>query len=179
MSVTWEAIRAFLFNPFAQPLWLKYLMQGSGSFLAVFAFTIMLGAGGKILIFNSIVAFLSWDTYAILLDLGWSNFAATFMGTLVVAIAAQIGARRYRTPVTMVIIPSLYPLVPGAPIYRCVNAIFYERMDQAGAFAIQAFIMAASIAMAVFLVESAVMLLKQRKMDTNNEPPAAPTQSVH
>lgn len=163
MSFTTTMFSSLLFNPLNDPLWLKYVMQGAGAFLAVFAFTIMLGAGKKIALFNSVISFISWDTYALFLDFGWTNFAATFLATLVVAIAAQIGARWFRTPVTMVIIPSLYPLVPGALIYRCVNAFFYERMDQASVYAIQTFIMAASIALGVFLIETVVTLLKQMK----------------
>ena len=163
MSPTATGMVSLFFNPLNNPIWLKYVMQGLGAFLAVFAFTIMLGAGKKIALFNSAVSFISWDTYALFLDFGWTNFSATFLATLVVAISAQIGARWYRTPVTMIIIPSLYPLVPGALIYRCVNAFFYERMDQASVYAIQTFIMAASIALGVFLIETVVTLLKQLK----------------
>lgn len=163
MSSSTSTLFSVLFYPLNNPLWFKYMMQGSGAFLAVFAFTIMLGAGKKIALFNSVISFLSWDTYAIFLDCGWTNFSATFLATLVVAIAAQLGARWFRTPVTMIIIPSLYPLVPGALIYRCVNAFFYERMDQASVYAIQTFIMAASIALGVFLVETVVSLYKQLK----------------
>ncbi len=140
---------------------LKYLAEGVGAFLAVYGSTFMMGARKRIAFYNALIGFLSWDTYTLFFDLGWSNFSATLMGAMVVGLAAQIGARYYRTPVTMIIIPTLYPLVPGALLFRAVNAFLLEQKNIAANTAIQTIIVASAIALGLLLVETGDTLLRQ------------------
>lgn len=147
--------------PLTEPGLLKYAVQFFGAAFAVWASSILLGAKhGKLIIFNSIVGGLSWDIYAVLIDQGNTSFSSTLMAAIAVGIAGQVGARVFRLPVSMIIIPSLYPLVPGALLYRAANAFVNEEAVAASQAAVDAFIIAMGIALGLILVETIPILFR-------------------
>ncbi|MDD7593585.1 MAG: threonine/serine exporter family protein [Peptoniphilaceae bacterium] len=156
MNVLWQ----FLAYPIQEPAFLKYVMEGIGAGLAVVVSTLLLGESLRLGLFNAIIGAISWDVFSILSDQGMSNFAATLLGAMVVGLAAQFGAVHFRAPMTEFIIPSLYPLVPGALLYRTVNAFFMEQMGTAGEAAIQTMIAAIAIALGLLLVETSAVLFR-------------------
>lgn len=159
MSALWT----FLINPIREPMVLKYLMEAIGAGLAVISSTVLLGESLRMGAFNAIIGAISWDVYSILADQGMSDFAATLLGAMVVGIAAQMGSVYFRTPVTVFIIPTLYPLVPGALLFRTVNAFFMEKMQAAGEAAIQTLIISIAIALGLLLVETGAILFRNTK----------------
>jgi uncharacterized membrane protein YjjB (DUF3815 family) len=91
----------------------------------------------------------SWTLYSSLLTLGMSRFAAGFASAAALSGLAEWGARRLRVPVTLLVVPAIIPLVPGADAYFAMMA-FLSGSDQEGlGMAVQTILAALSIASGV------------------------------
>ena len=80
-------------------------------------------ARGKVTVVSCIgglVAFTvsEWLTYYI-----GSGFLAYFVAAYVTCFVAEVGARVLRVPVTVILLPSIIPLVPGSLLYSTVRAL--------------------------------------------------------
>nr|WP_072514271.1 threonine/serine exporter family protein [Ndongobacter massiliensis] len=90
------------------------------------------------------------DSSAILL-------VATVLATAGVSVFTQVGARLFRTPVTVLLIPSLFPIVPGALLYRMAFAFFVGDVQTASTCGIQALLTSGGIALGILSIESFVL----------------------
>lgn len=60
-----------------------------------------------------------------------SELLGAFFGAAVISVGANVCARVFKTPVTMILIPANMTLVPGAGMYRIVYHILYPEGEQA------------------------------------------------
>lgn len=97
---------------------------------------------------------------AMIHDFGDSSsilLVATVLATAAVSVFTQAGARLFRTPVTVLLIPSLFPIVPGALLYRMAFAFFAGDMQAASTCGIQALLTSGGIALGILCIESLVL----------------------
>lgn len=122
------------------------------------------GAAGFALLFNvrgSKLAWvgaggaLGWMIYCILVP-AYGTFAAMFIATSTVALFSEGLARRLRTPVILLLVPMLIPLIPGRDLYAMMSALIQGEQaalaDRARLLALQA----GAIALGVICLSSAV-----------------------
>ncbi len=99
---------------------------------------------------------LTWTVYTVALAGGTGRFAAGFLAAATAAALAEIGARWWRQPATLLVVPAIVPLVPGADAYFAMLA-FLRGDDVRGVeLAVITFLAALSIAAGV--VAMATML---------------------
>jgi len=122
-----------------------------GAFIGVMLASIYMGLDREPSIFNGFLGALEWVVYLYLEDHG--IFLATIISATAIALLAQIGARVYKMPVTVFLIPSFYPLVPGIMVYKMVFAFLNNDFAMAGKQAVDALITAGAIALAIIAVE--------------------------
>lgn len=96
---------------------------------------LVLGAAGTVgfgLIFNinrrylpavGLGGFIAWLSYVISRELIESMFMQALVSGFIVAVYAEILARLYKAPSTIFFVVSVIPLVPGKPLYECMNAL--------------------------------------------------------
>ncbi len=77
---------------------------------------VWIGAGGA----------LSWMLYCMLVPL-CSIFAAMFIATGTVALLSELLARRLKTPVILLLVPMLIPLIPGRDLYAMMSALIQDQ----------------------------------------------------
>lgn len=65
---------------------------------------------------------ISWGVYAQAIAANGGRFVAGFLGGAAAATVAEIAARRLRQPATLLVVPALLPLVPGADAYFAMLA---------------------------------------------------------
>lgn len=130
----------------------EMIIKSIGAIVAVYGFGIFLKVPKKFLVWAGIDGGIGWFVYLLVGFMTESELLGAFFGAAVISVGANICARIFKTPVTMVLIPANMTLVPGAGMYRIVYHILYPQGDQVSYYFQQTLLMAGMIAIAMFIV---------------------------
>ena len=98
------------------------MVQCAVSFAAVMAFAILFHAPRREWVPCGLTGMVGWVVYWLAVQGGISVVAASFCGTLGLALLSRVLAVVRRCPVTVFLTGGIFPLVPGAGIYYTVYA---------------------------------------------------------
>lgn len=136
------------------------LLQSIFAFCAIISFSVLIEAPKRCLIVNGILGMTGWAIY-LYTEQYTSMLMATFVSGLVLAIISHILARIIKTPVTTTLIPSILTIVPGAGMYQTVYYLFTSDMQQALSSLVFTIGAAGAIALAIFIVDAFVAVVKK------------------
>lgn len=109
---------------------IEAMMQFFAAAIGTFGFSVMFGVPKKYYIDCSVIGGAGW---LLCWSLGhfWNawSFLATLAATLFVTLASRLWAARRKSPATMFLLPSIFPLVPGVGIYRTVYYLIMDEME--------------------------------------------------
>lgn len=94
-----------------------FLMEILCAAFGTVAFSVLFFVPKKDYIFCGICGSAGWAVYSLLAGMGTSSEEATFFATLAVIFLSRLFAVMERCPVTLFLIPGIFPLVPGAGVY--------------------------------------------------------------
>lgn len=103
-------------------------------------FTGLLGSVGFALLFNlrkkylpfaALGGVICWGTYLLAEHFGSGVFLASFAAAFISALFAEIMARIAKAPVTIFLITTLIPLVPGGSLYNTMYSIVTGNLAEA------------------------------------------------
>lgn len=80
-------------------------------------FAMMFNVQGKKLVYCGIGALLDWTVYYLASLQFDSTFLPVFIASTAVAVYAQIMARVCKSPATVFLTPSIFPMIPGSHLY--------------------------------------------------------------
>jgi len=83
-----------------------------------------------------------------------STVLSTFLAVLFVAVFSHIAARLEKMPVTVFLIPCIFPFVPGAGMFQIVYSLIENRPDDAMRYFFETIEIAGAIALAIFAVDT-------------------------
>lgn len=121
------------------------------AFLGVVGFGIVLEVQKKYLVYSGIAGTIGWAAY--LLCQQFLPVGGMFISSFCIALLSQIFARRLRCPVTVFLIPAIFPSVPGAGIYRTVYYIIMGENMLAGRYLLNTLTTAGMIALGIYIVD--------------------------
>ncbi|MHB2020920.1 MAG: threonine/serine exporter family protein [Candidatus Xenobia bacterium] len=107
------------------------------------------------------VGLFAWWGEAALEKVGLSTIAATFAAAVAVAVAAELLARVLHLPATCISIPGIVPLVPGLTAYDAMYHFVDNDWMAGNTLAVQAILMAASIAAGLAIAASLFRLRRR------------------
>ncbi|MBQ0040437.1 MAG: threonine/serine exporter family protein [Clostridiales bacterium] len=81
------------------------------------AFAVLFKVKGRQVVYSGIGAFCTYAIYLVAIKIVPSNFFATLMGAIFVALYAFIMSRVNKAPSTIFLTASVFPLIPGAALY--------------------------------------------------------------
>ena len=87
-------------------------------------------------------------------ELYGSGFLMYFLAATVTCVLAETGARIFRTPATVILLPAVIPLVPGSLLYRTVLSLIFGEGDSALRYGSEAISATAGIGVAIALVSA-------------------------
>ncbi len=122
------------------------LLQAFAAFAATLAFCVLFNVPFRQYAFCGANGAVSWVIYYFSVK-PFGAFAATFAATVAIVLISRISAIYRKTPVTVLLIPGMIPLVPGAAIY---HTAYYCFTGDVSAFAEYGF-MTVKIAFAIVL----------------------------
>lgn len=101
---------------------LNFFLSLLFAYVACFGFGYIFHIRGKLLFITPIGGVIIWAGYLLLENVTSQIIVRTFLATMIVAVFCEIIARVMKTPVTVFMIISILPLVPGSGIYYTMQA---------------------------------------------------------
>ncbi len=130
---------------------LQYIYQLAASFIATVSFCVLFKVPLKQYVVCGLNGALGWLIYFALCEpLGM--FVATFFGTVAIAIASRLLAIVRKTPVTLLLIPGMIPLVPGTAIYHTAYNFFVGAEEMFAKYAAETVKLAFAIVLGIVIV---------------------------
>lgn len=137
-------------------------VQILGAFMTVVAFSVVLNAPKKYLVYSGIVGAAGWWIYLLLLKDGTLLVSILGAGSLI-ALISHTFARVLKAPVTVFLIPGILPLVPGASIYRSISCLIQGDRAMANYYLIETLQIAGGIALSIFIMDSLFRAIRRRQ----------------
>lgn len=135
--------------------------------LATLGFSIIFNIRGINLFYSSLGGGLSWFFYVLGNSIWNTPILGLFLGALIGSIYAEIMARVRKTPVTLFVICSVIPLVPGSDMYYAMYQSINGNIEKSITTSVVTISKALSIAFAIILVSSMAKLTKEIKLRKN------------
>ena len=135
------------------PVWVHYLAHFVVAVIATIAFGITFHMPRRHYLACGLTGAVGWMVYILGVELlGMSPAIATLVATLPLTGCARFFAIRHKAPVTIFLLPGIFPLVPGAGIYY--TAYYFLRGEQAlvAGKGVETFKVALALALGIALV---------------------------
>ncbi|WP_426710924.1 threonine/serine exporter family protein [Cetobacterium sp. SF1] len=124
------------------------------SLLVTYSFCLIFNVKGKASLFSSIGGALSWLSYLIGLQYGWSDGLNYLIATILIALFSEIMARVLKTPVTTLLIAALIPLAPGGGVYYTMYYLIQNMYHESFLKAVQTCVIASAMALGIIIVST-------------------------
>lgn len=135
------------------------IMNSIYAFLSSIGFSYIFNIRGKNIIYASIGGALGWFINLLCLNNNASKILSLFIASLAISIYSEIMARILKTPVTIIMICSIIPLVPGAGMYYTMYEITQGNISNSLTLGIETIGSAGAIAIATVLVASTTKVI--------------------
>ena len=95
------------------------VLEGFGAFMTSVAYSLVMQVPSDKIIPASVNGAFAWFIFLLLNNMCGLAFS-TYIAGICMSMGTQLLSRKYRTPITVILIPSFIPFVPGADIYKCM-----------------------------------------------------------
>ncbi|KOR25833.1 threonine/serine exporter family protein [Clostridium sp. L74] len=129
------------------------------SFLASLGFACIFNIKGKKLIYASLGGSIAWLSYLICKTNNHSTVFSFFIGSIAGSIYSEIMARVEKTPVTLMVICAMIPLVPGGGMYYTMQKVIEGDVSGALNTGFTTLSVAGAIALGMVMVSSMTRLI--------------------
>ena len=123
------------------------------SFLGTLAFSVLFNVDKKYYILCGTTGMAGWFIYCITVDLT-SSSVASFFGTVMVVLMARIFSVWKKCPITLFLIPGIFPLVPGTGVYYTAYYFVMNDMARASTMGIASIKIAFAIVLGIIFIVS-------------------------
>ncbi|WP_066872743.1 threonine/serine exporter family protein [Clostridium mediterraneense] len=144
----------------------QILIESFASFIAVFAFAFIFNIRGKFITWAAIGGFLSWFFYKVALLWCKDVNLAMFISAIIFSSYSELLARKLKTPVTVLVVCGLMPLVPGSGMYYTMSSAVHGETLNTWNLAVSTLSSAGSLALGVIFVSTITRLILNFKNNT-------------
>ncbi|MBQ9420331.1 MAG: threonine/serine exporter family protein [Lachnospiraceae bacterium] len=146
---------------------MQEIIQLTAAVVGSIGFGIVFHMRPKKLKWAALGGFLSWASYLVLVHAGLNEYLCGFIAAALTTAYAEIMARSTKTPAIIYVVVSTVPLIPGAALYRSMNALLRQDMTVARAQGLYALIFATSMAAGIVLTTLFERMAVQRSAAEN------------
>lgn len=107
----------------------EYILQTLMAALGSLGFAALFNVHGKRMILFFLGGALDWAVYLLCVHNGLNTFIGLFLATSTAAFISEILARVIHTPVLILLVPMLIPLIPGGSLYYSMDALIRGEKD--------------------------------------------------
>lgn len=138
---------------------IQIISQSVLAFLGSVGFSFLFNVRGYKILASAAGAVLSYNVYFLFVHLYQDQVIGMFVATITAAVLSEVLARVMKTPVIILLVPMLIPLIPGSDLY---NATYNLVQDNGIEFAINLSLVikeAGAIAFGIILVTSVIQIM--------------------
>ncbi|PKM94382.1 MAG: threonine/serine exporter [Firmicutes bacterium HGW-Firmicutes-1] len=132
------------------------------AFAGTFAFSVFSNVSKRELLFCGTVGGISWAVYLLTYNLIQESIFSSFIAAIVISIISHILSKMRKNPVTIYQISGIFPLVPGAGMYKTLYYIVNEDYNLSTIYLYETLQIAGGIAVAMVLIASINNLIIKR-----------------
>ena len=107
----------------------QYIIQTLMAAIGSVGFAALFNVHGKRMILFFLGGALDWAVYLICVHNGLNSFIGLLLATSTAAFISEILARIIHTPVLILLVPMLIPLIPGGSLYYSMDALIRSDKD--------------------------------------------------
>ena len=134
------------------------ILQTIMAALGAFGFALIFNIHGKKLIIPAIGGALTWGSYLIMYNISGEMFTSCLVATVMSMIFAEIMARIAKTPVVILLVPMLIPMIPGGDLYRMMAGLVLSDSKEASLYGQQLLMEVGGIVFGIILVSTAMQV---------------------
>lgn len=123
------------------------------SFIGTIGFSILYNVPKKYYIGCGVTGMLGWMLY-LFIDRFFSPTISTFFATILVVLMARMLAVWSKCPITIFLVPGIFPLLPGANVYYTAYYLVIGELRQAAEYGMDAMKLAFAIVFGIVLIFS-------------------------
>ena len=127
----------------------EYIIQTLMGAIGSVGFALIFHMRGKQLLLMFLGGALAWAVYLLCTHFGCSEFLGVILAAMTANIISEILARVVHTPVLILLVPMLVPLIPGGALYRSMDAIIRGEKERFLAQGTSAITFAGAIALGI------------------------------
>lgn len=101
----------------------EYIIQTLMGAIGSVGFAALFNVRGKRLLLFFFGGALDWAIYLLCIHNGQNAFVGLLFATMTAAFTSEVLARVIHTPVLILLVPMLVPLIPGGDLYRSMDAL--------------------------------------------------------
>ncbi len=143
------------------------------SMIATISFAVLFTAPKKEVVYCGFTGALGWIVYYVLTDNGINLVFASLVATFCLTILARCFAVVRKNPVTVYLLPGIFPLVPGAGIYYTAYYLFIGNTEMSGFKGLETLEIAGAIVFGIIfgfgIPQWLFHKLSPKKIDLNEE----------
>ena len=122
-------------------------------------FAILFGVYDRKLIWIALGSAAGWVVYLVCVAHGYGMFVGLFAASFFVAVLSELLARIIKTPVILMLVPMLIPLIPGSDLYHMTTNLVLGNAPEFAEYLDLVIREAGVIAFAIILVTCAVQVI--------------------
>ncbi|MBO5746586.1 MAG: threonine/serine exporter family protein [Clostridia bacterium] len=107
------------------------IIQLVTAFFGAFGFALLFQLRKKLLIAAAVGGLINWGVYLLIEPMFDNEFIPCFVAAAVAVVYCEVAARVFKAPVTLFLVPSIVPSVPGSGLFYTMSSIV--KKDWAGA----------------------------------------------
>ncbi len=130
------------------------LLQTAMACIGSVGFAVLFNIRGKKLLLSGLGGALGWAVYLCCLHTGQDVFFALFLATAAVVACSELLARLVKTPVILLMVPMLIPLIPGGDLYYMMSCLVQGQYARFGQYAQLVLTESGAIAIGIICVAS-------------------------
>lgn len=136
-----------------------YCLQTLMGCVGAVGFAVLFNIRGHRLVWIALGSALAWAAYLVCICHEQSKFVALLCATAAAALASEVLARVLRTPVLLLLVPMLIPLIPGGDLYTMMSFLVRGETLAFGAAVQLVLAEAGAIALGIICVASAANIV--------------------
>ena len=141
---------------------MDYIIQLLMAFLGSLGFGALYNTHGRKLFLAALGGLVAWAVYLLVDQFTDSPYPCAFLASVALTLYSEVMARWKKTPVTVFLVTSAIPLIPGAGLYRSVSAMMLRDVAKATTQSSYTVLFAASMAAGITFTTLLVRLILNR-----------------
>lgn len=138
------------------------IVEVLAAFIAALTFSVFFNVSPRESVYSGLVGGLGWLIYLITFQQIQDVIYSSFIAALVISIVSHFLARIRKNPVTIYQIGGMFPIVPGAGMYKTLYYIVYEDYTTANYYLFETLQIAGGIAVAMVMIAFVYNLLAKK-----------------